>query len=281
MRDLVISKKDTSSITLSEFGIETLTIDESFPIASVNSRESSSLGFTSHYGRLVEKTIKAKLTFLAKDKFEYYDKELLVFSTFSYSKEQTLSLYESLSSGYEFEKPTSYRDYYTSRKLIKRWDVVITKEPSLVRDGLRCFIDVEFTTSYVPFSYTEDVVLDLVNSDFVGVPHRETLINYKGSKSLDNSKLYPKIKLSGVSANEGFILEANGTQMIVKSPMVATQSFIYDGYSYTIGGLGVSRKTNYEGLKLIRGRNNVKLRPVGDFTEFNVKLRLEFRDYNY
>ena len=284
MRDLEITKKTHKGVvttSLFNHGIEVLTVNESYPIASVDSRAGSALGYTSHYGRLVDKTIEVSLTFLAKDKFDYYNKEMLVFDLFSYSDEVKLTLFESLADGYDFEKPSSYREYNTSRKKIKNWDVILESTPEISRSGLRGNITVVFKTSQVPFSYFEerDVVFKLV--DFTGGLSNGVKLDYKGTKSLDVPKILPSIDLTGIASSQGFILEANNSQLIVEAPITQNQHFVFDGYSYTIGNLGVSRKTNYGGLHLHNGENIIYLKPRGTFTAVQPVLKLNYKEYNY
>lgn len=243
--DLLITKLDGNSTSLSTVGLQVIDIKETAPsISRITKNFDGRNGSLDYGGRHVDKKVMVSAMFGAIGMSEDAKIESSINSLTSQIEPFYITKFFKDGSMYDFERPGQATGDLTlangnedhKRYKVYRSDTNNPEFKGKIGDKLISTIDLEFTTVGLPYGESK--------------PHSQTVasgqsIVYNGDVACSQleQSFYFIVTAKEASAN-GFTLTVDNQSLIVTSPVVAGDVYTLSGMNNTRGNQNINNKTN-------------------------------------
>lgn len=243
--DLLITKLDGKSTSLSSIGLQVIGIKETSPsIERIAKSFDGRNGSLDYGGRHVDKQLTFSAMYSATGMSEDDKKENLINSLTSQIEPFYITKFFNDGSMYNFERPgevTGDLKFANGNEDYKRYKVYRsdTNNPEFkgkIGDKLISTIDLEFTTVGLPYGESMPRSQSLVSGQSIA---------YNGNVACSQleQSFYFTVTAKEDSAN-GFTLTVDDQSLIVTSPVVVGDVYTLSGMNNTRGNQNINNKTN-------------------------------------
>lgn len=229
--------------------------------------------------------IKLIVQFNADNKLEYLDKLDNLRYLFSQPQPMVLTLKESYSKMYEFNKlggiPEGVKQFYD------RFHVDVTPSGKIIetRDGLRGRFEISMIFTDVPYRYKSKNITNLEFPTTASGTTRTYTIFNNGNVEQNSRQFYSLLEMTNLNT-KGFDMETFGYKNGEKSTgqfkysgnLHLADVSTYNGYMFSVNGVKNMKNTNYGKLVIEPGNNKLVIKTTNNTV---IKGFFEFKEYIY
>lgn len=279
MQDLrvIVPERDVNT-TLSQLGIDFIDLDEPSITPQLVSRTVRGRrgGFKGR-SQVDSTELELKIRYRALTKLEFVEMERRVKHLFSHQEKMTIVTMHSYDPLYNYEKIGEFVSGVTQLYELYRYDVVLSDNFSINRDGLRADITISLETDGIPYRYYTEKTINLAEFD----SRKGDEFTYKFTNSgniKQNSREFPfYMEASGMSY-KSIKLSLNDSTYQSNVTALPTSVITFDGYATYLNGLNRVKDTNYGVVNIVEGVNEMKLTFTGIATG-TPKGFIRFKEY--
>lgn len=258
MQDLrvIVPERDVNT-TLSQLGIDFIDLDEPSITPQLVSRTVRGRrgGFKGR-SQVDSTELELKIRYRALTKLEFVEMERRVKHLFSHQEKMTIVTMHSYDPLYNYEKIGEFVSGVTQLYELYRYDVVLSDNFKIDRNGLRADITISLETDGIPYRYYTEKTINL--AEFDSRKGDAFTYNFVNDGNINqNSREFPfYMEASGMSY-KSVRLDINDSSY--QSNVVAVTSSVikFDGYATYLNGENRVKDTNYGIVKINEGANTM------------------------
>lgn len=256
MQDLrvIVPERDVNT-TLSQLGIDFIDLDEPSITPQLVSRTVRGRrgGFKGR-SQVDSTELELKIRYRALTKLEFVEMERRVKHLFSHQEKMTIVTMHSYDPLYNYEKIGEFVSGVTQLYELYRYDVVLSDNFKIDRNGLRADITISLETDGIPYRYSTERVIDL--SQFDSRSGETFTYGFVNSGNIDqNSREFPFRMETRNTTYSSIRMDLNGTKYQSNITSLARSEMVFDGYATYLDGVNRVKETNYGIVNVIGGAN--------------------------
>lgn len=279
MQDLrvIVPERDVNT-TLSQLGIDFIDLDEPSITPQLVSRTVRGRrgGFKGR-SQVDSTELELKIRYRALTKLEFVEMERRVKHLFSHQEKMTIVTMHSYDPLYNYEKIGEFVSGVTQLYELYRYDVVLSDNFKIDRNGLRADITISLETDGIPYRYSTERVIDL--SQFDSRSGETFTYGFVNSGNIDqNSREFPFRMETRNTTYSSIRMDLNGTKYQSNITSLARSEMVFDGYATYLDGVNRVKETNYGIVNVIGGANIMTIEFKGIGTKVPNGL-IRFKEY--